>query len=111
MNGTLLRFCFAALVGAATACYAQAPAGSPDGSTGQCKDGTYTSARTKSGACKSHQGVKTWFATVGGPTNPDIKGGTGSQSSNAKQTANSDAVANPHSDANMSGARANAVNK
>ena len=41
---------------------AQAPAGAPAGATGMCKDGTYWTGATKSGACKGHQGIKDWYA-------------------------------------------------
>ncbi|HZV53309.1 MAG TPA: DUF3761 domain-containing protein [Rhodocyclaceae bacterium] len=41
--------------------FAQAPAGAPAGSTALCKDGSYFSGATKSGACRGHKGIKDWF--------------------------------------------------
>jgi hypothetical protein len=44
---------------------AQAPAGSPAGATGLCNDGSYWTGASKSGACRGHKGIKTWYASAG----------------------------------------------
>jgi len=63
------RMIFAMTVTAMLSCggvmIAQAP---PAGSTGQCKDGSYTQVSEKSGACRGHQGVKEWYVTTAAPS-------------------------------------------
>jgi hypothetical protein len=39
----------------------KAVTGVPKGATGLCRDGTYTRAKTRSGACSNHAGVQRWF--------------------------------------------------
>ena len=51
----------AAVLVCGSAAWAKAPASAPAGTTGMCKDGSYTSAESKSGACSGHDGVKKWY--------------------------------------------------
>src|ERR1700730_18948199 len=55
-------FCVAAglTLSLAPSLYAQA-ARKPANATAQCKDGSYSVAKTERGACSSHGGVDTWY--------------------------------------------------
>ena len=66
---TTLASLTASLVFASSA-FAQAPAAAPSGSTGLCKDGSYTSNATKKGSCAGHKGVKDWYETTAAAAAP-----------------------------------------
>jgi hypothetical protein len=78
---------------ASTAADAAAPASAPAGTTGQCKDGTFTSAAAKKGACHGHQGVKEWYAAESASTSSTSKSDTAATSSSKKKHADASTAA------------------
>jgi hypothetical protein len=73
MKSRFVSALFAGLILAPCFLIAQAPAGAPAGTTGKCKDGTFSSAPKKQGACRGHKGVDTWYAADTGSSNTSAK--------------------------------------
>ena len=57
--------CTTAAFGFALAASLAAQAAAPKDATGQCTDGSYTTAKTQARGCLKHGGVKTWFGGAG----------------------------------------------
>ena len=75
----------------------------PANATAQCKDGTYSAAKTERGACSSHGGVATWYGDPKGEAKTPTKeagaaakdaGKAGKDETKGTKTAPSDAPAN-----------------
>jgi len=71
-----LAWCVAAALALALPAGAAAQAAQPTkpaNATGECKDGTFTTAKSKSGACSNHGGVATWYAAAAADTKAAAK--------------------------------------
>jgi len=94
-----------------TAAWAKAPASAPAGTTGVCKDGSYTSATSKSGACSGHDGVKKWYGAAADASTPADAGTADKGASTGKTKKSSDSSAAAASSTASAGGAATGVCK
>jgi hypothetical protein len=85
----------AAILAISICTFAQKPANAPKSATAQCKDGTFSSAKTQQGACSKHGGVKTWWGADTGASSKatEAKATAGSSSKAETKTATKTAPA------------------
>jgi uncharacterized protein DUF3761 len=57
----------------------------PANATAECKDGTFSTAKSKRGACSGHGGIKTWYADEGNSAKADAKAAGKETKSAAKE--------------------------
>ncbi len=74
----------ASVLAVAVPAFAQKPADAPENATAQCTDNTYSTAKTKQGACSKHGGVKTWW----GPSTDSAPASTTKSSTSAPTSSN-----------------------
>jgi len=74
----------------------------PADATAQCKDGTYSTAKSKKGACSSHGGIQTWFADAKNTVTKDTKAAANA-TKNATETAAKDTASATKSAAKATG--------
>jgi Protein of unknown function (DUF3761) len=65
----------------------------PAGATAECTDGTYYSGASHQGACKGHQGVKTWLDSKGGSSTSSSSSSSGGASTGKSTSSTSSGAA------------------
>jgi Protein of unknown function (DUF3761) len=104
MLGGTAAVAFALTVTGTLAAQQASQTSAPKNATGQCTDGSYTTAKTEAKGCLKHGGVKTWYASATAPaaTESNEQSGVsststapGKESSSGKRTASASSGAKP----------------